>query len=129
MSLKDDLRVLVVDDTSTSRALIMKSLSEIGIKNIVDEDDGRKALHYIAANPVHIILSDYHMPRMDGLELLEKLRKCPKRGKTGFLLITGDESKAVVKEAQELGANNVITKPFTTATIRDALERVVGKIS
>ncbi len=128
MSLKEKLRVLVVDDTSTSRALIMKSLSEIGIKNIVDEDDGRKALHYVAGNPVHVILSDYNMPNMDGLQLLEKVRACPKRGKVGFLLITGDHNKDVAKSAQRLGANNVIMKPFNTATIKQALERVVGKL-
>jgi len=128
MSLKDELLVLVVDDTSTSRALIMKSLADIGIKNVVDEDDGRKALHYVAGNPVHVILSDYNMPNMDGLQLLQKIRGCPKRGKVGFLLITGDHNKEVTKEAQSLGANNVIMKPFTTETIKLALERVVGKL-
>ena len=128
MSLRETLRVMVVDDMSVSRALILQSLDEIGIKNHVTESDSRAALGKLSANPVHLVISDMHMPGMSGLELLAALRQNRMTQRIGFILITGTPSPEVLRQGQELGLNNLVRKPFTSVTLKSSIERVVGKL-
>jgi two-component system chemotaxis response regulator CheY len=128
MSLRETLRVMVVDDMSVSRALISQSLDEIGIKNHVTESDSRAALGKLSANPVHLVISDMHMPGMSGLELLAALRQNRTTQRIGFILITGTPSPEVLRQGQELGLNNMVRKPFTSVTLKASIERVVGKL-
>jgi len=128
MSLKDSLRVMVIDDMSVSRALIAQALDEIGIKQYATENDARSALGKLAANPVHLVISDMNMPGMTGLQLLGSLRQARATQKIGFILITGSPTPEVVREGQELGLNNLVRKPFTTASMKASIERVVGKL-
>jgi two-component system chemotaxis response regulator CheY len=128
MSLKETLRVMVVDDMSVSRALISQSLDEIGIKNHVTESDSRVALGKLVANPVHLVISDMHMPGMSGLDLLAALRQNRTTQRIGFILITGTPSPEVLRLGQELGLNNLVRKPFTSVTLKSSIERVVGKL-
>ena len=74
MSLRDKLHILVVDDMSTSRGLLTQALDELGIKNYRTEADGHTAWSSLASKPVHLVISDFNMPRMDGLQLLEAIR-------------------------------------------------------
>jgi two-component system chemotaxis response regulator CheY len=128
MSLRETLRVMVVDDMSVSRALISQSLDEIGIKNHVTESDSRVALGKLVANPVHLVISDMHMPGMSGLDLLAALRQNRTTQRIGFILITGTPSPEVLRLGQELGLNNMVRKPFTSVTLKSSIERVVGKL-
>ncbi len=128
MSLRDSLRVMVVDDMSVSRALIVQSLDEIGIKHYQTESDARTALGKLAANPVHLVISDMNMPGMTGLQLLESLRLARATQKIGFILITGSPTPEVVREGQGLGLNNLVRKPFTTVSLKSSIERVVGRL-
>lgn len=128
MSLRESLRVMVVDDMSVSRALIVQSLDEIGIRHYTTESDGRAALGKLAANPVHLVISDMNMPGMNGLQLLGSLRQAKATQKIGFILITGSPTPEVVREGQELGLNNLVRKPFTTMSLKSSIERVVGKL-
>lgn len=128
MSLRDSLRVMVVDDMSVSRALIVQSLDEIGIRHYTTESDARAALGKLAANPVHLVISDMNMPGMTGLQLLGSLRQARATQKIGFILITGSPSPDVVRAGQELGLNNLVRKPFTTVSLKSSIERVVGKL-
>jgi two-component system chemotaxis response regulator CheY len=128
MSLRETLRVMVVDDMSVSRALISQSLDEIGIKNHVTESDSRVALGKLVANPVHLVISDMHMPGMSGLDLLAALRQNRTTQRIGFILITGTPSPEVLRLGQELGLNNLVRKPFTSVTLKSSIERVVGKL-
>lgn len=128
MSLKDSLRVMVVDDMSVSRALITQALDDIGVKHYQTENDGQRALGKLVAAPVHLVLSDMNMPGMSGLQLLEALRRNNSTQRIGFILITGTPSPDVVRKSQELGANNLVAKPFTTQTLRASIERVVGRL-
>lgn len=128
MSLRESLRVMVIDDMSVSRALIEQSLDEIGIKHYQTENDGRRALGKLAANPVHLVISDMYMPGMTGLQLLSALRQAKSTQRIGFILITGSPTPEVVREGQELGLNNLVRKPFTTVTLKASIERVVGKL-
>jgi len=128
MSLRESLRVMVIDDMSVSRALIEQSLDEMGIKHYQTENDGRRALGKLAANPVHLVISDMYMPGMTGLQLLSALRQARATQRIGFILITGSPTPEVVREGQELGLNNLVRKPFTTITLKASIEKVVGKL-
>lgn len=128
MSLKENLRIMIVDDMSVSRALIAQSLDEIGIKHYATENDAKMALGKLAANPVHLVISDMNMPGMTGLQLLRALRSAKTTQRIGFILITGTPSPDIVREGQQLGLNNLIRKPFTSATVKAAIESVVGKL-
>ncbi|MGB4828171.1 MAG: response regulator [Paracoccaceae bacterium] len=128
MSLKESLRVMVVDDMSVSRALISQSLEEIGIKHFGTEADSKTALGKLASNPVHLVISDMNMPGLTGLDLLGALRNNRTTQRIGFILITGTPTPEILQRGQQLGLNNLIRKPFTTATIKASIERVVGPL-
>ena len=128
MSLKDSLRVMVVDDMSTSRGLITQALDDIGIFNVQTENDGKSALGRLVKSPVHLVLSDLNMPGLDGLGLLRALRQHPPTQKIGFILVTGSPNKELIQTAQKLGLNNMIKKPFTAESMKQCIERVVGRL-
>ncbi|MFY0660388.1 MAG: response regulator [Shimia sp.] len=128
MSLKDKLHILVVDDMSTSRGLITQALDEIGIVNYRTENDGAQAWRSLAAKPVHLILSDFNMPGMDGLQLLEGIRGNKATARTGFILITGRADPDTINKGVKLGMNNFIKKPFETAQLKACIEKVVGPL-
>lgn len=128
MSVKDNLSIMVVDDTAVSRALIVNTLEEIGMKKIVHENNGKDAYQAIAKQPVHLVVSDYNMPEMDGLHLLKALRANGPTAKIGFILVTGTEDPKVIAAGKQLGMNNYLPKPFDKAGMTKCLEAVVGKL-
>lgn len=128
MRLRESLRVMVVDDMAISRALISNSLDECGIVHHVTEGNSKSALGKLVANPAHLVISDMNMPGLNGLQLLEALRQTRVTQKIGFILITSSPSPELVRAGQELGLNNLVRKPFTTATLRSAIESVVGRL-
>ncbi|WP_326298350.1 response regulator [Mesobacterium hydrothermale] len=123
------LKLFVVDDMATSRGLITQALDEIGLANYETEADPRVALQAILRNPVHLVLSDFNMPGMSGLQLLEQLRRTPATKNIGFILITGRPSPEIVAEAQRLKLNNLIKKPFTADAMRKCIEAVTGPLA
>jgi len=128
MALRDQLRVLVVDDMATSRGLITQALDALGIANVATASDGTSALASMAARPVHLVISDYNMPEMDGLKLLQAIRANPATQKTGFLLITGRADATIIDQGRGLGMNNYLKKPFTPDDIKGAIEAVFGRL-
>lgn len=128
MALRDQLRVMVVDDMSTSRGLITQALDTIGIRNVAATADGPSALRGIEQSPVHLVISDYNMPQMDGLHLLHALRQAPKTAKVGFLLITGRADREIIEHGRRLGMNNYLKKPFQPADLKGAIEAIVGPL-
>lgn len=128
MSLKDTLRIMVVDDMSTSRGLIMMALEELQIKNVDWRKDGAAALQSLVANPVHLVISDFNMPGLDGLGLLKGLRENKSTQRIGFILVSGSVDQATIQRGQMLGMNNFIKKPFTTPGLRACIQAVVGAL-
>lgn len=128
MSLKDQIRVMVVDDMSVSRGLLEQGLEVIGVKNVSYATNGQDALTSLASQPAHLIISDYNMPKMDGLHLLQALRTNAATQKIGFILVTGSEDKNVIINGQKLGMNNYLKKPFTPETLKACIERVTGPL-
>lgn len=128
MSLRDQLRVLVVDDMSTSRGLITQALDAIGIGQVASTADGPSALSMLETNPVHLVISDYNMPQMSGLHLLHALRSSQRTAKVGFLLITGRADPEIIEHGRRLGMNNFIKKPFQPNDLKTAIEAIVGRL-
>lgn len=128
MALRDQLRVIVVDDMSTSRGLITQALDSYGIRQIETAVDGKSALTKIGAWPVHLVISDMNMPEMNGLQLLHALRRAPQTKKTGFLLITGKADRQIIETGKKLGMNNFLSKPFKPEDLRNAIEAIVGRL-
>ncbi len=129
MSMLNKLEVMVVDDTSVSRMLITESLAEIGISNVSIAKDGKQALTALMAKPVHLVVSDMNMPGLDGLGLLKALREYKPTSKIGFILVTGSADKSLIERGKQIGLNNFIAKPFSTKTVKAAIEAVVGKLA
>ncbi|MFB9223324.1 response regulator [Paracoccus cavernae] len=129
MSIKEKIHILVVDDMSTSRGLIIQALEEIGIKNIHHAADASQALAVISKTKIHIILSDYNMPHITGIQLLNAIRSNPSTKSTGFILITGRADKTIIDTGKSLGMNNFIKKPFTTSELKLCLESVTGSLN
>lgn len=128
MALRDTLRLMVVDDMSVSRGLLAQSLEEIGFWKYQTENNGKAALDRIVASPVHLVLSDYNMPGINGLQLLEALRCNRQIHAVGFILVTGTPTKELMDKGRMLGLNNLVRKPFTSVTLKHAIEQVVGRL-
>lgn len=128
MSLKDSLRVMIVDDMGVSRGLLVQAIEEMGIWKNQAENDGQAAFTKLVNDPVHLVLSDYNMPGMDGLQLLQALRQNRTTARIGFILVTGNPTPDLVAKGKALGLNNIIKKPFSTASMKQCIESVVGKL-
>lgn len=122
------LKLMVADDTSVSRMLLVDGLNEIGIKNTVLAADGEQALQLMMSAPCHIVFSDMNMPKLNGLQLLKALREYTPTRQCCFILVTGKGDRAMIEEGKKYGLNNFLAKPFTTATLKAAIEAVVGKL-
>ena len=128
MSLAEQLKILIVDDTTTSRMLVRDGLQELGIKNISFASDGEQGLKHVMTTPTHLVISDFNMPKLDGLGLLRAMRQNGPTQRTPFIMLTGKGDKELVQKAVQFGMNNYLTKPFTVPALKTALEAVVGKL-
>jgi two-component system chemotaxis response regulator CheY len=128
MALKESLSVMVVDDMATSRGLIIMALEEMGIKKIDFRKDGAEALQSLVAKPVHLVVSDYNMPGMDGLGLLKSLRENRITSRIGFILVSGRITPEIMNTGKALGMNNYIQKPFSTPQLKACIQAVVGPL-
>jgi two-component system, chemotaxis family, chemotaxis protein CheY len=123
------IRTLIVDDQQTIRSLVRTGLQQLGFQDFVECPDGEEALRNVVARPVHLIISDYNMPKLDGLGLLRAVRSHPPIAKTAFIMLTGRADKELVQRAVQYGVNNYLVKPFTVQTLKEKIEAVFGTIS
>jgi two-component system chemotaxis response regulator CheY len=128
MGLRDTLSVMVVDDMSVSRGLIIQALEAMGVYRIDYCTDGNSAFKKLAAAPAHLVISDYNMPGANGLQLLAGLRQYKTTQRIGFILVTGTADPAVIEEGKKLGMNNYIKKPFSPEALKACIEQVVGRL-
>ena len=122
-------KVLVVDDQLTMREVTRLALQEMGVRQIIDAENGDDAFKKATTQPLDMIISDFNMPGMDGLGLLRAVRGHPAVRKLPFILVTGRGDNALVVSAAQAGVNNYIVKPFTAEMLREKVEAVVGKLS
>ena len=123
------IKVMVVDDQTSMRAMIRRTLQDLGFRDVRDKASAAEALDDVRANRVHLIISDYNMPEMDGLQFLQEVRKDSVIGKTVFIMLTASAEKEIVQKAAEMGVNNYVVKPFTPAALKEKIERVFGALS
>ena len=128
MPLRDTLKIMVVDDTSVSRALIIQAIEAMGVRSIDHARDGQSALKALAVRPAHLVVSDHNMPGMTGIDLLRALRSKPATAKTAFILVTGRPDRALIAEGQKLGMHNFLPKPFTPKDMKRCIEGVFGPV-
>jgi two-component system chemotaxis response regulator CheY len=123
------LKVLVVDDQTSVRAMTRMTLEMIGVRLIHEAENGRAAMDTASLQPLDLIISDYNMPEMDGLALLRAIRGHPAARKVPFILLTGRGDRELVVKAAQAGANNYLIKPFTADILRQKIEQVIGKLT
>src|SRR3954467_14794004 len=123
------IKVMVVDDQTSMRAMIRRSLQDLGFKDVRDSGAAADALASVKSDRVHLIISDYNMPDMDGLQFLQEVRSDAVIGKTVFIMLTGSSDREVVQKAAALGVNNYLMKPFAPAALKEKIERVFGALT
>jgi two-component system, chemotaxis family, chemotaxis protein CheY len=128
MSVADQLRVLIVDDTSTSRLLLRDALDQLGVTKVSFAVDGEKALKFMMDTPAHLVISDVNMPLLDGMGLLKAIRSYKPTQRVPFIMLTGQADRAVIETAAKLGVNNYLVKPVTVVKLKAAIEAIFGKI-
>ena len=124
-----DLSVLIVDDQMTMRSLVRTSLGQIGVNQTRESPDGEDALRALLSRPSHLVISDFNMPKLDGLSLLRAVRSHAPLKNTAFIMLTGRADLDLVKRARQFGVNNFIVKPFNTATLKQKIEEVFGALT
>ena len=129
MPAASQIRVMVVDDQASMRAMIRRALQDFGFKDVRDKPTATEALPAIKADRVHLVISDYNMPEMDGLAFLEAVRKDEVLAKTVFIMLTGSSDREVVQKAAALGVNNYLVQPFAPASLKEKIERVFGALT
>ena len=122
------LKFLVVDDFSTMRRIVRNLLKELGFTNVEEAEDGAAALTKLRGGGFEFVVSDWNMPNMDGLTLLQAMRDDAELKTLPFLMITTDAKKESIATAVRAGATSCITKPFTAATLQDKLDKIFEKM-
>lgn len=118
------MKALVVDDSGITRRILVNTLSAIGFTEILEASDGKAALDLLTPG-IDIIITDWNMPGMAGIELTRNLRSNPDWAKVPILLITGRNVKADVIEAAQAGVSGYIVKPFTRDMLRQKVDELL----
>ena len=123
-----DLRFLIVDDFSTMRRIVRGLLKEIGYVDADEAEDGVAALHKLRNGRFNFVVSDIHMPNMNGFQLLKEIKSDEKLKHLPVLMVTAEARKEDIVLAAQSGAAGYIVKPFTKATLEDKLTHVIQKL-
>jgi two-component system chemotaxis response regulator CheY len=126
MSYKD-LTVLIVDDFLTMRRIVRKILRDLDFEDIIEAEDGSAALDVLKRTRIDLIVSDWNMPRMTGLELLKEVRSTESIKNTPFLMVTAESQKENIVEAVKAKVSNYIVKPFTAAVLEEKLAKILAR--
>lgn len=121
------MKVLVVDDYATMRRIIKNLLTQIGIQNVEEAEDGGAALRKLRTAQYGLVLSDWNMAPVTGLQLLESVRKDEALCKIPFILITAESKPENIIAAKKAGVNNYIVKPFNAETLKTKIDATLGK--
>ena len=130
MAADPKMRFLVVDDFSTMRRIVRNLLKELGYTNADEAEDGAVALQKLESMPseYNFVVSDWNMPNMDGLVLLQRIRSSPQLKHLPVLMITAEAKKENIIAAAQAGASGYIVKPFTAATLAEKMDKIFEKM-
>lgn len=126
MAVDKNMRILVVDDFQTMRRIVINLLKQLGFSNVVEASDGKEALEKVHSDKIDLVISDWNMPNMTGIEFLRELRADEKFKALPFIMVTAEGKKENVIAAVHAGVNNYVVKPFNAATLKEKLIKVVG---
>ncbi|RPI75049.1 MAG: response regulator [Desulfobacteraceae bacterium] len=126
MPVDTSIKVLIVDDFATMRRIVKGVLKQLGFNNIIEAEDGNAALEELRKDKFGLIVSDWNMPNMSGLDLLKAVRGDANLKGIPFLMVTAEGQKENVVEAVKSGVSNYIVKPFTPETFNEKLQKVFG---
>ena len=125
---RTSLKFLVVDDFATMRRIVRNLLKELGFTNVEEAEDGAVALSKLRGGGFEVVVSDWNMPNMDGLTLLQTMRADAELKSLPFLMITAEAKKENIAAAVQAGASSCIAKPFTAATLQDKLDKIFERM-
>jgi len=118
------MKVLVVDDFSTMRRILKNILKQIGYSDIEEAEDGNSALARLRQGGFGLVVSDWNMPNMTGLDLLKAIRADNALNNMPVLMVTAEAKKENVMDAIKAGVNNYVVKPFTADVLKDKIEKI-----
>ena len=116
--------ILFVDDSESIREIVNFTLHNEGY-NVIVSDNGKNALNLLDGKEINLIITDLHMPEMNGIELIKEVRKMPKYQRTPILFLTTESQVAKKLEAKDAGATGWIVKPFVPAKLISAITKVI----
>lgn len=125
------MKILVVDDFSTMRRIVRNLLVELGFSNplIQEADDGENALTLMRATAFDMVVTDWNMPNMTGIDLLRAIRAEPKWKGLPVLMVTAENNREQIIAAAQAGVNGYIVKPFTAITLREKLQKIFERMA
>ncbi|MEQ8345263.1 MAG: chemotaxis response regulator CheY [Sneathiellaceae bacterium] len=126
MAVDKDMRVLIVDDYKTMLRIISNLLKQIGFSNVDEASDGATALQMLREADYGLVISDWNMEPMTGLQLLKEVRADESLKATPFIMVTAESKTENVVAAKQAGVNNYIVKPFNAETLKKKLTAVLG---
>lgn len=115
------LRVALVDDSRLARKAIGKVLKNLGLNNITEFEDGCYAIDYLKSNEIDLLVTDYNMPKVDGLELTKFVRASAKHSHVPILMVTSEAKDSHLEKVREVGVNAIVDKPFDTTNIKSII--------
>jgi two-component system chemotaxis response regulator CheY len=128
MSVDKNMPILIVDDYKTMLRIVRNLLNQLGFNNIDEATDGTMALEKLTQKPFRMIISDWNMQPMSGLDLLKKVRADERFSKLPFIMVTAESKAENIMIAKQAGVNNYIIKPFNAETLKMKLTAVLGPI-
>jgi two-component system chemotaxis response regulator CheY len=123
------IKILVVDDFPTMRRIIRNLLKELEFVNVDEAEDGAVGLEKLRAGNYGFVVSDWNMPNMDGLAMLQAIRADPSMAKLPVLMVTAEAKKENIIAAAQSGANGYVVKPFTAVTLEEKITKIFEKIA
>ncbi len=127
MSVDKNMNILIVDDYKTMLRIINNLLKQLGFANVDEATDGTMALNMIKEKKYNLIISDWNMEPMTGLELLKQVRANPATAALPFIMVTAESKTENVLEAKKAGVSNYIVKPFNAETLKTKMMSVIGE--
>ncbi len=126
MAANPGMKILVVDDFATMRRIIKNILTQLGYKNIIEADDGSTALNVLKSEKIDLVISDWNMPKMTGLDLLKAVRGDSSLADTPFIMVTAEAQQDNIILAVKSKVSQYIVKPFTAETLAEKLGKIFG---
>lgn len=127
MAVDKNMPILIVDDYKTMLRIIRNLLKQIGFDNVEEATDGSQALQKLREKKFELVISDWNMEPMTGIELLREVRSDDNLKKLPFIMVTAESKTENVVIAKEAGVSNYIVKPFNAATLKSKLTGVLGE--